>query len=112
MTSEPQERAPDRVERRLFNRRKFRGTIEIEWGSSVLKGLVRDIDPQGLFVELSPPLWVGARFSSRLVLEPPIQMNCTVRRVEPETGFAVTFDPPEESGKAQLETLLATLPKL
>ena len=112
MTSDPQVDAPVPAERRQFNRRKFRGTIEIEWGSSILKGLVRDIGPQGLFIELTPPLWVGARFSSRLVVEPPIQLNCTVRRVEPETGFAVTFDPPEESGRAQLETLLATLPKL
>jgi hypothetical protein len=112
MTSEPQGDAHVPVERRKFNRRKFRGTLEIEWGSSILQGMVRDIGPQGLFVELAPPLWVGARFSSRLVIDPPIQLNCTVRRVEPETGFGVSFDPPEESGKAQLEELLAALPKV
>jgi hypothetical protein len=39
-------------------------------------------------------------------------MNCTVRRVEPGTGIAVTFELPEESGKGQLEKLLAQLPKV
>jgi hypothetical protein len=112
MTSEPQVDASARVERRQFNRRKFQGTIEIEWGSATLKASVRDLGPQGLFVELVPPLWVGATFSARLVLDPPLQMTCTVCRVEPVAGFAVAFNLPEESGKAQLVELLATLPKV
>jgi hypothetical protein len=112
MTSEPQVDASVRAERRLFNRRKFQGTIEIEWGSAILKAAVRDVGPHGLFVELLPPLWVGATFSARLALDPPLQMNCTVCRVEPGTGFAITFDLPEESGKGQLEGLLAALPKV
>jgi hypothetical protein len=112
MTSEPQVDASVGPERRQFNRRKFQGTFEIEWGSATLKASVRDLGPQGLFVELVPPLWVGAAFSARLILDPPLQMNCTVCRVEPGTGFAVTFDLPKESGKAQLEALLAALPKV
>ena len=112
MTSEPQEDASVRAERRLFNRRKFRGTLEIEWGSTTLKAPVRDLGPQGLFVELVPPLWMGATFSARLDLDPPLQMNCTVCRVEPGTGFAVAFNLPEESAKAQLEELLAALPRV
>jgi PilZ domain len=112
MTSEPQVDASARAERRLFNRRKFQGTIEIEWGSTTLKASVRDLGPQGLFVELVPPLWVGATFSARLVLDPPLQMICTVCRVEPVAGFAVAFNLPEESGKAQLVKLLAELPKV
>jgi hypothetical protein len=65
-----------------------------------------------MFVELTPPLWVGATFFAHLAVDPPLRLNCTVRRVEPGTGIAVTFEMPEESGKAQLEALLAQLPKL
>jgi len=112
MTSEPPVNAPAQTERRQFNRRKCLETLEIEWGSSLLTGLVRDIGPQGLFVELTPPLWVGATFLARLVLDPPLQLNRVVRRVEPGTGIAVTFELPEEGGKGQLERLLASLPKV
>src|ERR1700676_231492 len=112
MTTEPRVDATDQIERREFNRRRLIGTLEIEWGSSILTGLVRDIGPQGLFVELTPPLWVGATFAARLLTDPPIRLNCTVRRVEPGIGIAVAFEPPEESDKAQLERLLAQLPKV
>ena len=112
MTTEPPVDASDGTERRQFNRCKLVGTIEIEWGSSTLTGLVRDIGPKGLFIELAPPLWMGATFIARLIIEPPLQLNCTVRRVEPGMGFAVAFELAEESGKAQLEELLAQLPKL
>ena len=112
MTTEPQGDSSPQTERREFNRRRLVGMIEIEWGSSTLKGIVRDIGPHGLFVELTPALWVGAAFSARLVVEPPLLLNCTVRRVEPGMGFAVAFELAEESGKAQLEELLAQLPKL
>jgi hypothetical protein len=112
MTSEPPVDAPPQTERRQFNRRKLMETLEIEWGSSTLTAMVRDIGPQGLFVELTPPLWVGATFLARLVLDPPLRLNCTVRRVEPGAGIAITFELPEESGKAQLERLLAQLPKV
>src|SRR5260370_22138759 len=112
MTTEPSVDAPVQSERRQFNRRKLLESIEIEGGSSTLRGMVRDIGPQGLFVELTPPLWVGATFFARLAVDPPLRLNCTVRRVEPGMGIAVTFELPEESGKGQLEKLLAQLPKL
>lgn len=100
------------TDRREFHRRKFRGTLEIEWGSAVLTGDVRDIGPGGLFVELNPPLWVGAAFRARLILDPVLMLNCTVTRVEPGIGIAVVFDVAEESGKAQLQALLVSLPSL
>jgi hypothetical protein len=99
-------------DRRQFNRRQFRGKIEIEWGSATLTGTVLDIACKGLFVELTPPLWVGATFSARLMVNPIVRLNCTVRRVEPGRGIALSFDGLEESGKAQLEALLASLPPL
>ena len=100
------------AERRQFNRRQFRGKIEIEWGSATLTGTVLDIGPRGLFVELIPPLWVGATFLARLVVNPILQLDCTVRRAEPGRGIALSFDGLEESGKTQLEALLASLPPL
>ena len=99
-------------ERRQFNRKNFRGKLEIEWGSTTLMGTILNIGPGGLFVELAPPLWVGATFTARLMVNPIVRLNCTVRRVEPGRGIALSFDELEESGKAQLEAVLAGLPKL
>jgi hypothetical protein len=75
-----------------------------------LTGDVRDIGPRGLFVELVPPLWVGAAFRAQLILNPVLVLNCTVARVEPGMGIAVIFEVAEDSGKAQLEALLLSLP--
>lgn len=110
MTTTPLAEMPSKTERRHAQRRKFSGKIEIEWGSAILEGIVRDIGPSGLFIELTPPLWLGARFVGRLALQPVLLLDCTVMRVEPEKGIAVSFSIPEESGKKQLEDLLAALP--
>ena len=87
--SEPPPKVSTPTERRHFSRRKCRFVLEIEWGSSTLRGVVRDIGPRGLFVELAPPLWVGATFFGRLMLNPVLQLNCTVCRIEPGKGIAV-----------------------
>jgi len=97
------------AERRHSQRREFHGNLEIDWGSTVLKGMVRDISPRGLFVELEAPLWVGATFRARLKLNPVLPLECTVARVEPRDGFAVVFEVAEGSGKAQLDVLLTSL---
>jgi hypothetical protein len=110
MTTRPLKEAITRVERRQGQRRNFRGSLEIEWGSAVLTGTVRDIGPGGLFVELIPPLWIGAAFRARLILNPALLLHCTVVRVEPGMGVGVVFEVPEESGKAQMEGLLVSLP--
>ncbi len=112
MNTQPSDEATPRIERRQFHRRKFRGKLEIEWGSAILIGEVRDIGPRGLFVELIPPLWLGAAFRARLILNPVLLLNCTVARVEPGMGIAVVFEVAEEGGKAQLEALLLSLPAL
>jgi hypothetical protein len=109
MTTQPLEKVAVKTERRHFQRRKFRGKMEMEWGSTVLSADVRDIGPGGLFVELTPPLWVGAAFRARLMLKPVLLLDCTVVRVEPATGIAVVFEVAEERGKAQLEALLMSL---
>ena len=112
MTSDLPKDAPDHSDRRQFNRRKFMGTLEIEWGSSMLVGVVRDIGPHGLFVLMTQPLWIGAAFSARLMLNPPLPLNCTVRRVEPGTGIGITFDMPDEHTKAQWQELFDKLPRV
>jgi hypothetical protein len=99
-------------ERRQFQRKRLRANLEIEWGSATLNGMVRDIGPQGLFVEIKPPLWVGAAFLARLIVNPVMVLNCTVRRVEPGKGIAVSFEVLEENVKAQLVSLLEALPRV
>jgi hypothetical protein len=110
MITQPLDETNTGTERRHAQRRKYRGIIEIDWGSAVLNANVRDIGPRGLFAELAPPLWVGATFHARLMLNPVLLLECTVARVEPPQGIAVTFTVSEESGKAQLESLLLSLP--
>jgi hypothetical protein len=99
-------------ERREFGRRKIHEVLEIEWGSATLTGVVRDIGPRGLFVELESPLWMGAAFHARLMVDPVLKLNCTVRRIEPRVGIAVAFDLPEEDGQERLSMLLSSLPKI
>jgi len=98
-----------RPERRQFHRRNCREVVEIEWGSSVLTGHVSDISPTGMFVEIVPPLWLGATFVARLLLKPPLRLDCVVRRVEPARGIAVTFALAEKDANERLERLLANL---
>ena len=97
-------------ERRGCDRRKLTAVLEIEWGSTTLQGTVRDIDSNGLFVALTPPLWLGARFSARLISDATLRLECTVRRVEPSVGNGVTFELPDEKDKNRLAELLANLP--
>jgi hypothetical protein len=109
MTTQPVEEATARAERRDYPRRKLGAGIEIEWGAAVLSGTVRDIATRGLFIELIPPLWLGAAFRARLIVKPVLLLDCTVVRVEPASGFAVTYEASEESGKPLLEKLLLNL---
>jgi hypothetical protein len=110
MTTQPLTPAVTIKERRHAQRRKYRGNIQIEWGSAILEANVRDIGPGGLFAELVPPLWVGATFNARLLSDPVLLLQCTVARVEPARGVAVIFKVSEASGRAQLERLLQSLP--
>jgi PilZ domain len=104
--------SPAPPERRYAQRRKLQTRIEIEWGSAVLTGTVQNIGPAGMFIDLMPPLWLGATFMARLLVKPVLVLDCKVTRVEPDQGIAITFTIPEESGKAQLAALLASLPPL
>ena len=110
MTTQVLDGVASKPERRQTLRKKFRGKLEMEWGSTILTGTVSDIGPHGLFVEVMPPLWLGAAFRARLILNPILLLDCKVVRVEPGRGMATSIEFPEEGGRAQLEALLASLP--
>lgn len=98
-----------RYERRHSPRYFFNAGLELEWGSTTLRGRVADISVNGMFIEISDPLWIGAGFAARLELDQPVRLECSVRRVEPGRGMGVTFAIPEPESKARVVSLLGTL---
>lgn len=98
-----------RLERRWAQRYSYRTEIEIEWGSAILRARTRDISSNGMFIESTDTLWVGAGFTARLSTEPFIKVNCTVRRVEPGQGMGVTLTPSEAQNEKPFHDLLACL---
>ncbi|HLZ92019.1 MAG TPA: PilZ domain-containing protein [Candidatus Acidoferrum sp.] len=103
------EHVPRHLERRWATRYSFRADLEIEWGSAVLRGRTRDISSNGMFIESADTLWVGAGFTARLALPRQVQMDCSVKRVEPGRGMAVTVSVPEEQHQQSYRDLLASL---
>ena len=101
-----------RLERRWAPRYVFRADLEIEWGSAVLRGSTRDISANGMFIESPDTLWVGAGFSARLGLANPVKVDCSVKRVEPGRGMAVSVTVPEQGHQKQYLDLLASLSNL
>jgi hypothetical protein len=70
-------------------RYKFNSQLQFYWGSTTLNAPVISISANGLFIQTEDPLWIGATFSARLMVDPPIEMYCTVSRVDPGRGMAV-----------------------
>jgi len=83
--------------------------LEIEWGSAVLRGKTRDISANGMFIESADTLWVGAGFTARLALDRPVQMDCSVKRIEPGRGMAVSVTVSEEQHQRRYQDLIASL---
>jgi hypothetical protein len=80
-----------RLERRWAPRYDFRASLDIEWGSAVLRASTRDVSSNGMFIESVDPLWVGAGFTASLQLDPPVKISCFVKRVEPGRGMGVSI---------------------
>jgi hypothetical protein len=97
------------IERRRERRFPFDAAVEIEWGSSTMVGRVRDISHGGMFLSTSESLWIGASFAAKLLLDPPIQVDCTVRRAEPGRGIGVQMLIQLQDHQAQLQELLTRL---
>ena len=97
------------AERRIAPRYSCDFGIAIEWGAAILQGAVKDISPEGMFIEMQAPLWVGARFAAQLALEKPVTVDCVVRRVEPRRGIGTTFLTLHESGQTAVNSILRHL---
>ena len=100
---------PRRSERRWAPRYQFRADLEIEWGSAVLRGSVRDISSNGMFIESTDTLWVGAGFTAKIALDSPVKVDCFVKRVEPGRGMGVTVAVSEVDNQKRYQDLLASL---
>src|ERR1700742_1862885 len=87
---------PRRSERRWAPRYNYRTDLEIEWGSAVLRARTRDISSNGMFIESSDPLWVGAGFTARIGADMPVKVDCFVERGEPGLGMGVAVVVAEE----------------
>jgi hypothetical protein len=98
-----------RSERRRSPRYPYQAIVEIEWGSARLKARTRDISAYGMFIESEDVLWVGAGFRARLAAENPFWLECSVTRVEPGCGMAVTVELREDQSQRHFQSLLAKL---
>jgi len=96
-------------EMRRAPRYVFRADLEIEWGSALLRGSTRDISSNGMFIESTDPLWVGAGFTAHLALDRPVKLDCFVKRIEPGRGMGVTVTLREEQHEKRYQDLLAAL---
>ncbi len=76
------------IERRWARRYPFDATVEIEWGSSTFQGRIRDISSSGMFLTTAESLWIGASFAAKVLTDPPLPLDCTVRRAEPGAASA------------------------
>jgi hypothetical protein len=103
------DRPSRRLERRWAPRYTFRAPLEIEWGSAVLRGSTRDISSNGMFIESTDPLWVGAGFTARIAIEQPVQIDCFVKRVEPGRGMGVIVNVPDQAQQQRFQDLLNSL---
>jgi len=98
-----------RSDRRWAPRYTFRANLEIEWGSAVLRASTRDISSNGMFIESADPLWIGAGFTAHLVLDRPVKVNCSVKRIEPGLGMGVAVTLSEVQHEQRYQDLLASL---
>jgi hypothetical protein len=98
-----------RSERRWAPRYSFRANLEIEWGSVVLRAKTRDISSNGMFIESADPLWIGAGFTAHLVLNRPVKVDCSVKRIEPGRGMGVAVTLLESQHEQRYQDLLASL---
>ena len=73
---------------------------------------VCDISVDGLFLETSSPLWIGATFSANLMLQPPLQVICTVCRIDPNKGMGVQVTFTDSESRGRFATLLEKLSKM
>lgn len=101
--------SPRRSESRWAPRYSFRASLDIEWGSAVLRARTRDISSNGMFIESADTLWIGAGFTAHLVLDRPVKVDCSVKRIEPGRGMGVSVTLAEQPHEQRYQDLLASL---
>ena len=101
------------IDRREHHRIRYHAEVEIEWGSSTVRGRTGDISLGGMLVEMQNPLWVGATFRASLSSTdgPPLAVDCVVRRVLPSLGMGVEFTDLRGSDQQRLRALVERLPR-
>jgi hypothetical protein len=62
MEEQPSGKTIARPERREFHRKKFQGKLEMEWGSSILGGTLRDVGLAAYLSKLRPRFGSGPHF--------------------------------------------------
>lgn len=92
---EHKDQALRRTERRRVPRFGCDARLEMEWGSALLPGRIRDVGSSGGHIEVADPMWVGVGFRARQFLEKLVQVSCFVVHVEPGRGMGVSVALPE-----------------
>jgi len=67
----------------------FNSQLRIQIGSTTFETPVTSISANSLFIETQNPLLAGATFAASLMVDPPLQMFCTVSRVDLKRGMAL-----------------------
>jgi len=98
-----------RSDRRWAPRYSFRANLEIEWGSAILRASTRDISTNGMFIESTDPLWIGAGFTAHIVLDRRVKVDCSVKRIEPGLGMGVSVTLSEAQHEQSYQQLLDSL---
>jgi hypothetical protein len=96
-------------ERRRAPRYRYQATLEIEWGSALLKACTRDISASGMFIDAEDVLWVGAGFRACLAVDCPFWLECSVKRVQPGREMGVSIARREDRSQLYYRSLLAKL---
>jgi hypothetical protein len=62
-----------------------------------------------MFIEATDKLWIGAGFMARLNVDPPVKVDCFVKRVEPGLGMGVSMAVVESDHQKYYRDLLVSL---
>jgi len=100
------------LDRREYFRARYFADVEIDYGSSKLRGRTQDISLGGMLIEMENPLWQGAEFQARLLFggQPPLGVECVVRQVIPNVGMGVEFLDLKPPDHTRLRKLIESLP--
>lgn len=98
------------AEARQYPRHALQAEVEFPGGAGAPHAVLTDISRSGMFIRTEAPLWVGASFTARVRVEPPLLLDCVVRRVLPGRGMGVAFQALSDQAAGGLQRLLATLP--